>query len=159
MTERVTRTIKKFNMLKAGDRVTAALSGGADSVCLLLILLKIKESLGFSLDAFHVNHMIRGREADRDEEFCRSLCKKYGVEFHCVHADVPSYAKKSRKSIEEAARDIRYMLLLEHTGSRKLATAHTASDNAETVIFNIFINTLHVFISPANFSLQAAVRK
>ena len=137
MIEKVTRTIKKFNMLKDGDKVTAALSGGADSVCLLLILLKIKNNLDFKLDAFHVNHMIRGREADRDEEFCRSLCKKYGVEFHCAHADVPSYAKKSGKSLEEAARDIRYRLLLEHAESGKLATAHTASDNAETIIFNM----------------------
>ena len=109
------------------------LSGGADSVCLFHLLLEG----GYGFAAAHINHGIRGEEADRDADFCRALCRKHGVSLfeHC--ADVPAIAKESGKSLEEAARDVRYSFFKE-TASREgisvLLTAHNADDNAETLL-------------------------
>lgn len=71
----VINTIDEYGMIKKDDCITAALSGGADSVCLLLILKELSDKYSFTLDALHINHCIRGKESDRDEEFCRNLCK------------------------------------------------------------------------------------
>ena len=109
------------------------LSGGADSVCLFHLLLEG----GYGFAAAHVNHGIRGKEADRDAEFCRNLCRKHGVALFEHFADVPAIAKESGKSLEEAARDVRYAFFKE-TASREgisvLLTAHNADDNAETLL-------------------------
>lgn len=134
----VINTIDEYVMIKKGDRITAALSGGADSVCLLLVLKELSCKYGFTLDAVHINHCIRGEESDRDEEFCRGLCKKLDIPITVIRADVPAAAAESKKSLEEAARNIRYQAFKKHTGENgKIATAHTASDNAETVILNL----------------------
>lgn len=137
MTEKIINTIETYGMLRGGERVTAALSGGADSVCLLLVLNELKNKYGIKLDAVHVNHCIRGREADRDEEFCRKLCKRLGVELTVKKIDVPAVAAAKRQSLEEAARNVRYSAFEEHSSAGLTATAHTASDNAETVILNL----------------------
>lgn len=137
MTDRIISAIDTYSMLKKGERVTAALSGGADSVCLLLVLKELEEKYSIKVDAVHINHCIRGEESDRDEQFCRSLCRKLGVNLIVERIDVPSYAAKNKKSLEEAARDIRYSVFAEVSSGGKLATAHTASDSAETVILNL----------------------
>ena len=134
----VINTIDEYGMIKKDDCITAALSGGADSVCLLLILKELSDKYSFTLDALHINHCIRGKESDRDEEFCRNLCKKYDIPLTVIRTDVPAAAAESKKSLEETARDIRYQAFEKHAGEKgKIATAHTVSDNAETVILNM----------------------
>ncbi len=128
-------------MIYFEDSITAALSGGADSVCLLLVLNELSAEMGFSLKACHVNHMIRGDESDRDEMFCRKLCERLDIPITVYKCDIPAYAKKSGLSLELAARDIRYRKLYECAGNGKIATAHTLSDNAETVIHNLIRGT------------------
>lgn len=137
MLNQILKTAEKYSMINPGDEVTAALSGGADSVCLLLALCELKDVLQIKLSALHVNHCLRGEESDRDEEFCRSLCMKLGIPFVCGRFDVRAEAEKLKLSTELAAREIRYRFFAEHTQGRKLATAHNANDNAETVIFNL----------------------
>lgn len=130
-------TAKKYNMIKAGDEVIAALSGGADSVCLLLALHELKDRLGITLSALHVNHCLRGDESDRDEQFCRELCNRLNIPFICGRFNVKQEAEKLKLSTELAARDIRYRFFAENSQGKKIATAHNANDNAETVIFNL----------------------
>ncbi len=110
-----------------------ALSGGADSVCLFHLL----KNGGFTFSAAHVNHGIRGDEADRDEGFCRSLAKENRIEFHLLRADVPAIAKDSGESLEEAARRVRYDFFEQIMRGHEiplLLTAHNADDNAETIL-------------------------
>ncbi len=130
-------TINKYNMLKKGDRVVVALSGGADSVSLLLSLSELSDRLGITVSAIHVNHCLRGDESDGDEAFCEELCRKRGIRLISKRFDVAGYALKNKMSVEQAARNIRYNFFKENTAGQKLATAHTANDNAETVIFNL----------------------
>lgn len=137
MLDQILDTVRKYNMINPGDEIAVGLSGGADSVCLLLSLNELKEKLGISLSALHVNHCLRGDESDRDEEFCRSLCAKLGIPFICGRFMVAEEAEKLKLSTELAAREIRYRFFAEHTSGKKLATAHNANDNAETVIFNL----------------------
>lgn len=116
--------------------VLLALSGGADSSALLDALCE----MGVRLSAAHVNHCIRGDEADRDEEFCKNLCRERGVELFLLREDVPARAKESGESVEEAARRIRYAFferVMSERGIPVLATAHNADDNAETVLLNL----------------------
>ena len=132
----VLKAIKQFSMLDKSHNVTVALSGGADSVTLLHILHELRDELGITISAAHLNHMIRGDEALRDENFAREQCQKLGIPFFCERADVPKYAKEHRKSTELAAREIRYDFL-SRVSDGLIATAHTASDNIETMIFNL----------------------
>ena len=131
----------EFSMFSEGDRVLVGFSGGADSLALLSVLHK---KLGENVCAFHVNHMLRGKEADADEEFCRSFCEQMGISFNSERIDVASLSRALHGGIEETARDARYAALLresERVGASKIALAHTASDNAETVIFNLVRGT------------------
>ncbi len=132
----VLTAIKRFSLLESTGGVTVALSGGADSMALLHLLFSMRESLGISLYAAHLNHMIRGEEALRDERFVRTQCEKLGIPLFCERADVPLYAKEHKISTELAAREVRYAFL-SGAGVGAVATAHTASDNFETVIFNL----------------------
>ena len=137
-----TDTLNEYNMIKNGDRVIVALSGGADSVCLLHILNSLKESLEITLEAVHINHCIRGNESDDDEDFCTGLCKNLGIPLRVYRINIPEITKLSGKSTEETARDVRYEKFAECAGDdSKIATAHTLSDNAETVIFNMIRGT------------------
>lgn len=136
--------LDEFNMLdKIKSGVLVGLSGGADSVMLLCFLLEYRrrEGLDFPILACHVNHCIRGEEADRDEEFCRDLCEWLKVEFVSEKYDVLFHAKRFKLSVEEAARDVRYYLFQRIIRGRNdintIAVAHNMSDSAETVVFNI----------------------
>lgn len=135
MISKILTAIEQYNMIKSGDKVTVALSGGADSVALLYALNSQKDNLNISLYAAHVNHNLRGDESKRDEEFVKKLCDSLGIPITVWSVDVKSAAKESNESIELAARRIRYELFSKL--DTLIATAHTASDNLETVLFNI----------------------
>ena len=135
MINSVKETILKYNMLKNRNSVTVALSGGADSVALTHILYKLKDELGFDLYAAHLNHGIRGKDADRDAEFVKTFCKELNIPLFFEKVDIPRVAEKYGDSIETVARNVRYEFLT-RVSVGVIATAHTASDNLETVIFN-----------------------
>jgi len=142
--EKIEKAINDFSLLEGADGVLVGLSGGADSTCLLVSLKQLQKKYGYRLCALHVNHMIRGREADRDEEFSRKLCQKYGVEFVCERVDVPALSKENGESVELCARNIRYELfskVAKEMGLTHIATAHNACDNTETVLFNLVRGT------------------
>lgn len=124
-------TIRRYDMLRPGERVLVALSGGADSVSLLLVL----QALGYEVRAFHLNHCLRGAESDRDEAFCRALCAERGVPLHVGRCDIAALSQG--KAVEETARRERYRLLERAAEGDKVATAHTADDNLETVLFHL----------------------
>lgn len=137
------KTIDEYSMYPLISRgVLVGLSGGADSVLLLHFLVELRHREGhFPIVAVHINHMIRGEEADRDESFSRLLAEELGVEFLSVRVDVPSIAKANSVGLEEAARNVRYSEFGEILSSRNdisaIAVAHNATDNLETVLFNI----------------------
>lgn len=133
--DKVFRWCRQHALFSSGDTVWAALSGGADSVAMLHLLLALRDDLGITVRAAHYNHHLRGAESDRDEAFCRGLCAELGVELFCGGGDVAAEAARTGKSIELAARELRYAFLLSLGG--KAATAHTADDNAETVLLNL----------------------
>ena len=117
-------------------RMDAALSGGADSICLLHVLYSLREELSLDLHAIHIQHCLRGEESLRDEQFCRDFCEKLGIPLTVVTCHVQEYAQEHRLSIETAARECRYAAFAEHCGEL-VATAHTASDQLETVLMRL----------------------
>ena len=120
--------------------ILVGFSGGADSRALLDLLMKYGNETGAKIFAAHVNHGIRGSEADRDEEFCRKVAEDYGIPLFVHRADIPSLARASGKSVELCARDERYAFfarVMRENGIPLLATAHNANDNLETMIFNL----------------------
>lgn len=133
MLETVKQTIAEWRMLETGEPVLAALSGGADSVALLRVLL----ALGYPVRAFHLNHCLRGAESDRDEVFCRTLCERLGVPLTVERIDVGAWAAQAGEGVEAAARCIRYERLAAAAQGAKIATAHTADDNLETMLFHL----------------------
>ena len=136
--------IRRNRLLAPGDRIIVALSGGADSVCLLVVLNELKDELGISLKAVHVHHGLRGLEADRDSEYARELSRSLGVPFSCTHVDAAGYAKEHKMSVEEAGRHLRYEIFekerMEFCGN-KIAVAHHADDQAETILYHLFRGT------------------
>ncbi len=139
MENKVLDTIKKYNMLSYGDSIVIGFSGGADSCALLHFLVSQREKMGLRLIACHVNHCLRGDEAYKDENFTRLMCEKYDVMYFCLRKDVASEAIKLRQGTELVGRNIRYSFFEEIADkyAAKIATAHTASDNAETILFNL----------------------
>ena len=140
MVDKILKFADESDMLPDAGLVLACVSGGADSMCLLEILLEISQSRGFSVAAAHYNHRLRGDESDSDEAFVRAICEARSVPFFCSGGDVRAYALKNGLSLEEAARDMRYGFFYEaaaRAGAARIATAHTADDNAETVIINL----------------------
>jgi len=137
----VEKSLLSVGFLPKGKGLLLGLSGGADSVMLLTALVSLSAKYGFALEAVHVNHMIRGNEAIRDEDFCRSLCLRQKVKLHIFSENVPKLAIERGTGLEETARDVRYAifkkLLDESELLQYVVTAHNASDNMETVIFNI----------------------
>jgi tRNA(Ile)-lysidine synthase len=132
--------LRKHAMLRAGDRVSVAVSGGADSVALLRILLELRAELGIVLSVVHFNHKLREPEAALDEEFVRTLAQSHGLQFHAGYGDVKGYAAAHQLSVEAAARRLRYRYfgdVLSHERLNRTATAHTLDDQAETVLLRI----------------------
>ena len=139
--QKVLGFMRNKHMTDRGDGVLAAVSGGADSVCLLLLLNGMAAELGIRVFAFHMNHGIRGEEADRDEQFVGELCKQLEIPLTVAHEKVETYAEEHGLSGEEAGRILRYRHL-EETAERyqcaKIAVAHHEDDDAETVLLNLF---------------------
>ena len=136
MKAEVARYCREAGLFSAGDRVVCALSGGADSMAMLWCLHSLQAELGITVSAAHFNHRLRGAEADRDEAFVRAFCAGHGIALTVGSADVAKYAAAHGKSVEEAARECRYAFL-QALPCDKLATAHTADDNAETVLLHL----------------------
>ena len=128
-------------MLADTETVIVGYSGGADSSVLLSFFIYLKSRFPkINVVAAHMNHMIRGDEADGDESFCRNFCLERGIAFECTRADIPEISKKSGAGLEECARNERYAFferLSEKYGGALIATAHNGDDNLETVIFNL----------------------
>lgn len=142
--EKVLETISQFNMIENGDRILAAVSGGADSVCMLHILNRLKSTMGFELFCAHLNHGLRGEAADNDERFVAELCKELGIKFFARKVDVDELARMEKLTVEEAGRKARYGFFGELSRKYKLnkiATAHNQNDNAETVLMRIIRGT------------------
>lgn len=128
--------LARFHMLDGAAEVTVALSGGADSVALLDVMLRLREKYGFGVTAAHLNHRLRGAESDGDEEFVRKLCGEREVPLFAERRDIAGIAERTGRGIEETAREERYSFLGE-VAPGKIATAHTSDDNAETVLFRL----------------------
>lgn len=138
----VLKTIRREELIPAGSRVTVGFSGGPDSVCLLSVLQKLKTLLACEITAVHVNHGLRGEEADRDEAFCRSFCEERGIPFRAVRVDVNGLVREKGLSVEEAARNLRYAALRKEAGEDGIiAVAHHAGDQAETILLNLLRGT------------------
>lgn len=138
--ERLLQNVAQHQLIRAGDRVAVAVSGGADSVALLRLLLETRSELGIVLSVAHFNHKIRGREADEDEAFVHEMAAKYDLPFHFSAADTPQFARDHRLGLEAAARQLRQQFFRELTGHKKanrVATAHTLDDQAETVLLRL----------------------
>jgi tRNA(Ile)-lysidine synthase len=144
LANRVLRMIRKKGMLSAGERVGVAVSGGADSVALLLLLLELQETLGIVLSVVHFNHKLRGRASDEDEKFVAGLAAKHGLLVHLERADVAAAARREKRNLEDTARQARYGFFAKLVQDRhvsRVAVGHTADDQAETVLAHILRGT------------------
>ena len=137
---RVEAFIGQHHLLKDHAHCLSALSGGADSVALLLIL----KQLGYRVEAVHCNFQLRGKEAERDELFCMELCRSQGIELHRIHFDTQGYASLHKMSIEMAARELRYTFfakLKEDIQAEAVCVGHHQDDSVETVLINLVRGT------------------
>lgn len=136
MRRKVLQTIREYEMLRPGDRVTVAFSGGADSTALLCLLWQLREQLQIEVTACHINHQLRSQESQRDEDFVRTFCERHGIPLTVERIDAAQGAQQAGESVETYSRAARYRLLERAAGPQgKIATAHTMDDNAETVLF------------------------
>lgn len=140
MLSKVKDYIKKHKLLSLSDLYIVALSGGADSVALLLLL----DEMGYKVHALHCNFHLRGEESDRDERFCEDLCLKKNIPFHRIHFDTLMYAETHKMSVEMAARELRYRYfeqLRKDIGAEGICVAHHQDDTVETVLLNLVRGT------------------
>ena len=135
MLNKLLKQLRQYDMITKGDHVICAVSGGADSVALLFGMYLLREKLGITLSAAHFNHHLRGAESDRDEQFVREFCDRYDIPLEVGSAQVVA----GKKGLEAAAREARYTFFATLHG--KIATAHTADDNAETVLMHLVRGT------------------
>ncbi|MCM1272889.1 MAG: tRNA lysidine(34) synthetase TilS [Clostridium sp.] len=141
--DNVRNYIDEYNMLSGVKSIVAGISGGADSVCLMLVLCMLADDYGIerkNIFGVHINHMLRGTEADRDELFVKELCDRLGAQFVVFKKDIRVYARECGCSVEEAGRNYRYQCfeeVREKYHADKIAVAHNKGDMAETIIFNI----------------------
>ena len=140
MLDRVRQYIDRYHLIDHDGKYLVALSGGADSVCLLRMML----ALGYDVEAIHCNFRLRGEESDRDDKFCDTLCDKLGVVFNRVHFDTREYSLLHNVSIEMAARELRYDYfekLRQTIGADGILVAHHRDDNVETILLNMIRGT------------------
>ena len=139
MLKRVEGYVSEWNMLKKEDKVIVGVSGGADSVCLLFMLLELQRKIPFEIIAVHVNHGLRGDAADADEKFVQDICKKHSVTCVIYQENIMNIAKERKLSVEEAGRDVRrevFLQTMQQHGGTKIALAHHMNDNVETFFMN-----------------------
>src|SRR5580704_4510203 len=142
--QRVLEFIRQSRMIAAGDRVGVAVSGGADSVGLFRLLESLRDELGVTLLAIHFDHMLRGQESDADARFVAELAQASGVEYFSARASVRAEAKRTGANLEDAARRLRYAFFaraLREDRATRIAVAHTADDQAETVLGHVMRGT------------------
>lgn len=143
MLQKIQNMIEQENMIEKGDVILVGCSGGADSVCLLLIMKKLSVQYQATIAAVHVEHGIRKEESRQDAAFVEELCIEQGIPFHCYPVDVPEYAKANHLGTEEAARILRYEAFFQcakeysDVGKLRIALAHHEEDNAETILFHM----------------------
>ena len=138
--QKVVQYIERHKLFSLDDKILVALSGGADSVALLRLLL----SLGYTCEAAHCNFHLRGAESDRDEHFVRQLCLEHRVTLHTVHFNTEQEAKERHISIEMAARELRYAWFektREACSAAVIAVAHHQDDSVETLLLNLIRGT------------------
>jgi tRNA(Ile)-lysidine synthetase-like protein len=138
--DQVLHYIREQKMIRAGDRVAVAVSGGADSVALLRVLLELRAELGIVLAVAHFNHGLRGADSDADEAFVAELARAYELDFFASHGNVRDHASTSKLSLEAAGRELRYRWFAQLAQEQRLdtiATAHTLDDQAETVLLKL----------------------
>ena len=144
MFKKVLSYIKDNNLIKSGDKILVALSGGPDSMCLLNILFELKEELKIDISAAHLNHLLRGEDAFKDEEYVINICNDMGIQCFVKRVDINTYSKEHKLSSEMAGRKVRYDFfdeILERERFDKIATAHNANDQAETILFRLMRGT------------------
>lgn len=144
MNNKVLTFAKDNSMITSGDGIIVGLSGGADSVCLLHLLCSFREKINIKVGAAHLNHMLRGKEAQRDEHYCQQLCQSLNVPFYSKQLDIATMAQQQGISFEQCGRNARYAFFDETAkqyGYNKIATAHTLSDSVETLLFNLMRGT------------------
>lgn len=137
-------TIRKFNMLEKGQSVMAGVSGGPDSVCLLHLLLQLREEWQINISVAHLDHMFRGKESEEDARFVKELCRKWDLPFYHEKLDVPEYIRKTGFSPEDAARRMRYAFFeraKRELKADKVALGHNLNDHVETVLMNLLRGT------------------
>ena len=140
MPESFYKTVKKYNMLSSGDTVIAGVSGGADSLALLCLLCEAAPRFGINIHVVHINHRLRGKDADGDQAFVENFCRTRNIPCTSYIYEVEQYAAENGLSCEEAGRALRYASferIAKTYSSPKIATAHHLSDNCETVLHNI----------------------
>lgn len=139
MKKKVLDTIKKYNLIQAGDKIVLGVSGGPDSISMLNILNEIKDELNFEIYVAHINHMIR-EEAKDDEKYVQKYCEKNNIQFFVKKVDVRQIANAEKKGTEETGRKIRYEFfeeVMQKVGANKIAIAHNKNDKIETIIMNL----------------------
>ncbi len=144
MIDKILKTIVDNDMIKYGDCIIVALSGGPDSMSLLHGLMALKDRFNLRLYAAHVNHMLRGEDSDKDEEGCREFCSDYGIEFFSKRIDIDTMAQEKNISHEMAGREARYEFFIElknKLGADKIALAHNLNDQAETILMRLMRGT------------------
>jgi len=144
LSSRLLSAVQRQPFLRPGTRIGVAVSGGADSVALLLLLLEMREKLGLVLSVVHFNHKLRGRASDGDETFVAKLAGRFDVPFFVARENISTKAKRERSNLEDAARRARYAFfdrLVSEGRLDKVAVAHTADDQAETVLAHILRGT------------------
>lgn len=138
--QKVLRFIKENDLLFSGDKILIALSGGPDSVFLLHFLNKFEKKYKIEIGAVHINHLLRGKDSDRDELFCKTICDELSIPFYVSKKNIKAFAKKNRISLEVAGRNVRYAFfekISQSNNYNKIATAHNADDNTETIFINL----------------------
>ncbi len=138
--KKVSETIKKYSMLSEGDDVLIGLSGGPDSVCLIIILDKLRDNFNLSLSAIYINHGLRPEESKKEEVFCRGLCGRVGIRLYTESVNVKEYSSLKRLNLQEAARELRYMVFKKYSEqikAKRIALGHNADDQVETVIMKL----------------------
>jgi tRNA(Ile)-lysidine synthase len=142
--QKVLKFIDEKKLIADNDKVLIGLSGGPDSVFLISFLKKYSKKLKISLGAIHINHLLRGKEADKDEQFCNELAEKLSVRLYTFKKNIKAIALKEKISLEEAGRKVRYNQfekILKKEKYTKIATAHNADENTETVLLNLIKGT------------------
>lgn len=137
---KVEQYVAKRNMIQKGDKLVVGVSGGADSICLLFVLMELQKKLAFEMVVVHVNHGLRGESADADEAYVRKVCKEHGITCEVYRENVDLIAKERKQSTEEAGRYVRreaFVHTIEKHGGTKIALAHHMNDSVETFFMNL----------------------